>query len=778
MPLTQDNRQIAIETPLGKDVLLLQSATVTEQLGRLFQIEVELLSEKHDVAFDDLVGQNVTLRLNLAGEAKRYFNGFVSRFIQNRDDGNFARYRAVIVPWPWFLTRTSDCRIFQNMTVPDIVEKVFKDAGFSDYENRLTEAYPTWEYCVQYRETDFNFVSRLMEQEGIYYFFVHENGKHTLILADAYSAHEAYPEYSEVVYRPPSDSSPGRECITDWVMEKSVQPGAYALNDFNFETVNVSLLRVSNVSRSHAEADHEIYDYPGEYEEGGEGERYSKMRVEELQARHEVLHAQASAKGMAQGHLFTMADHPRDDQNREYLIVGVSLQMDAGKFEAGGGGESGGFFSCSCTAIDAQTPFRSERTTPKPLIQGPQTALVVGPSGEEIHTDEHGRVKVQFHWDREGQQDENSSCWIRVSQPWTGKGWGSLALPRIGQEVIVEFLEGDPDRPIITGRVYNAESTPPYELPAEKTKSTLKTNSSKGGGGFNEIRLEDKKGEEEFFLHAEKDHEIRIKNDVHEWVGNDRHLIVTNDQVEKVENNRSESVVGEHKEEIGKDRHLKVAGLEAKSVDGTLSLTVKGDVAESFKANHAEEVTQNFYLKANGTVILESSQGVTLKCGGSSVVVDNTGVTIKGSMVTVDGSMVKIASGPGSPAGSGTAGSPETPAAPDAPVEAAVADPGESAQIESERAEQQGRSRDSVQVGAAGAGDEEAEEDETSWISFELKDEDGQPMADEPYKIKLPDGTIREGRLDGEGKARVAGFKNGQCEICFPRIDGEEWRPA
>jgi type VI secretion system secreted protein VgrG len=264
------------------------------------------------------------------------------------------------------------------------------------------------------------------------------------------------------------------------------------------------------------------------------------------------------------------------------------------------------------------------------VIQGPQTAFVVGTAGEEIDTDEFGRVKVQFHWDRYGKVDENSSCWVRVSQPWAGKGWGAINIPRIGQEVVVEFLEGDPDRPIITGRVYNASAKVPYELPANKTISSLKSNTSKGGGGFNEIRFEDKKGEEQVFIHAEKNVDTRVKNDAFEWIGNNRHLVVKKDQVEHVENNRSEIVDADHTEEIGKDRHLKVVGKEAKAVDESLSLTVKGDVIEVFKANHSEQTTADYYLKADN-VVIEALTNLTLKVGSSSIAIEAGGIGIKTS---------------------------------------------------------------------------------------------------------------------------------------------------
>ncbi len=626
MPIKQENRSLAITTALGPDVLAVRSIAVQEELGRLFQISAELSSEDGAIDFDKVVGQNCTIRLQLAQKETRYFNGFVSRLVQAANEGGHAHYRATLVPWLWFLTRTADCRMFQQKSVPDILEEVFKGHGFNDYQLKLSGTYDKKEYSVQYRETDFNFVSRLMEQEGIYYFFEHENGKHMLVLADSASAHKPFAGYEDITFHELQKGAAAREVVTDWTVEKEVQPVAYALNDFNFEKPKASLLSNSNVTRQHGAANFEIYDYPGEYAEHGDGDRLAKIRIEELQSQFETLRGQASARAVASGHSFNLKNHPRDDQNREYLVTNVALHADAGEFASGD--RKGEFFSCNFTVIELHQAFRAARLTPKPIVQGPQTAMVVGPKGEEIHTDKYGRVKVQFHWDRYGKADENSSCWIRVASEWAGKKWGAIYLPRIGQEVIVEFLEGDPDRPIITGRVYNGEAMPPYELPGKATISTLKSNSSKGGGGFNEIRFEDKKGEEQIFMHGEKNLDLNIKNDAFELIGNDRHLVIKKDQIEHVENNRSEIVDADHMEKIGKDRHLKVVGKEAKEVGDSQSLTVKGDVIEVFKTNHSEATTGDYYLKADN-IVIEGMTNVTIKVGGSSIAIAADGIALK-----------------------------------------------------------------------------------------------------------------------------------------------------
>ena len=620
---------------MGDDVLLLRGFSATEALSQTFEFNLDVISAERAIKFEDIVGQNVTIRLNLPDEETRYFNGFISRFEQAAPDpeASFFEYRATMVPWLWFLTRTADCRIFQEKTVPDIIEAVFADLGFTDFEKRLSASYRKWGYCVQYRETDFNFISRLMEQEGIYYFFKHEDGKHTLVLCDSKSSHELFPGYDSIPFRPRADDSAFSRRIDEWTVEQEIQPGKYVHTDYNYLKPKASLLTSSEIARQHAQAGAEVFDYPGEFPEKGDGDQYAKVRMEELAGGFEICSGGGGARGVAVGHKFTLDSHPLTEQNREYLITATSIQASTGGYETSGGGEEE--FSCSLTAIDATVQYRPSRKTPKPVVQGVQTAVVVGPKGEEIYTDKYGRIKVQFHWDRYGKADENSSCWIRVAQSWAGKKWGAVFMPRIGQEVMVEFVEGDPDHPIVTGRVYNDECQPPY-LPDNPTISTVKSNSSKGGGGFNEIRFEDKKGEEQIFVHAEKNQDIRVKNDRFETILNNRHLDVKKDKFEHVANNRNEEVDADHMEKIGKDRHLQVVGKEAKEVGKSLSLTVKDDVIEVFKANHSEQTTADYYLKADN-IVIEGMTNVTIKVGGSSIAIDSTGLKIKAPQIVLQG---------------------------------------------------------------------------------------------------------------------------------------------
>ena len=626
----QDKRVLSIATPLGENVVLLDAISGREDLGRLFRYELELVSNEAAIDTDKILGENVTVRLQLAQDEERYINGYVARFGSAGLKRGLRSYSATIVPWTWFLTRTSDCRIYQNTSVPDVIKDVFDRHGFADYKLRLNETYRVWEYLAQYRETGFNFVSRLMEQEGIYYYFTHENGKHTMVLADAPASHDAM-EGDPIPFYPPQEAESARgPHLSHWQVEREVLPGAVSLADYNFEQPGTSLLVRSMKSLKHAASTFEIFDYPGEYAEHGEGDRYAGVRIDEHHARREVIRSVGNVRRLSCGKLFKISDERSyldpADSNREYLLVGLGIEASEPEDFAGGGG-AGEAFSISMHSIPSAQTYRPGRTTPKPVVQGPQTAVVVGPAGEEIHTDEYGRIKVHFHWDRHGKADESASCWIRVAQAVSGKQWGALYTPRIGHEVIVEFLEGDPDRPLVTGAVYNAANKPPYVPKERATISTFKSNSSKGGAGFNELRFEDKKGEEQVFVHGEKNLDIRIKNDRFETVLHDRHLVVENDKAEHVKNDRSETVDRDHKEKIGRDRNVKVAGKEAIEIAKSRSVTVKDDVAEVFEKNQSTTVTKDLYIKADN-ICIEAMTNITIKVGQSHIAIESGGIKI------------------------------------------------------------------------------------------------------------------------------------------------------
>jgi type VI secretion system secreted protein VgrG len=555
----------------------------TERLGAPFEFELDLVSEDVDIAPSDLLGKTATVSLRLKEGGPRHFNGYINRFSHVGFDGADALYRATLVPWLWFLSRTADCRIFQEQTIPDIVKGIFREHGFTDFEERLSGSYRTWTYCVQYRETDLDFVNRLMEQEGFYYFFEHDEGKHTLILADSYSAHATVSGYEEVPYFPPDDTAASvREHLHEWTIAQEVRPGAFANTAFDFTAPRKNLLANRSNPKGHDLADFEVFDYPGDYTDNADGDTYARIRLEETQAQHERAQAQGNARGLATGALFKLTGYRREDQNREYLIVSTDYLLQSDLFGSAAGTPSAPVYQCDLTAMDAQVPYRPPRLTPRPIVRGPQTAIVTGKSGEEIWTDEHGRVKVQFHWDRYGKRDENSSCWVRVSHPWAGKGWGSVAIPRIGQEVVVSFLEGDPDRPLITGRVYNGDCMPPYGLPGGAVVSGVKSDTHKGGG-YNEISLNDTAGSEKVTIHGQYDMNTTVEHDQTTTVHNNRTDQIDVDDSETVDSNQTIT--------IGSNQSITIGGNRSESVGGSETITIGGHRTET--VNGGETVTVN-----------------------------------------------------------------------------------------------------------------------------------------------------------------------------------------
>jgi type VI secretion system secreted protein VgrG len=580
-------RVMEIVTPLGDGVLLFHTMSAREEMSRLFEYHLDLLSAKPDINLDEILGKNVTIKLGLPDDETRHFNGFVTRFAQGGMHGRYHRYVATVRPWLWFLTRTSDCRIFQEMTVPDIIKAVFADHPSAELKLELTSNYRKWTYCVQYRETDFNFVSRLMEQEGIAYYFRHTEGHNTLVLTDSTSKHTPAAGCKALSYIDPHDVvREDHEHVSSWDYSREIQPGVYVHDDYDLERPSVELKASKTLPRKYKPSDYEVYDWPGEYVEKPHGEQYAAVRIDELGSQFEIARATTNSRALTVGSLLNLEDHPRPDQNREYLVLGAAYEMTFGDYEALPE-QTGSSYKCSFLAMPSGQQFRPQRQTPKPFVQGPQTAVVVGPAGEEIYTDKYGRVKVQFHWDRRGKKDDKSSCWIRVSHPWAGKNWGGISNPRIGQEVIVDFLEGDPDQPIITGRVYNAEQMPPYDLPANQTQSGMKSRSSKGGGpaNFNEIRMEDKMGSEQLFIHAEKNQDIEVENDETHWVGRDRTKTIDHDEMVHVKHDRKEVVDHDELIVIHHDR--------TETVDNNETLIVKGNRRENIVLDHQEKIDGN-----------------------------------------------------------------------------------------------------------------------------------------------------------------------------------------
>lgn len=585
----------------GECPLRLRQLHAREGLSELFEYDVELLSEDDEIDPSSLLGESMTVSVQMpTGDRTRHFNGIVANFAYEGRAEGYSQYRATLRPWLWALTRNFDCRIFQEMDVQKIFEKVCRDThGFADFRFSLTSGYREREYCVQYRESDFNFVSRLLEEEGITYFFEHSEDKHTLVLADSNTAFPAVDGEADIPFRAPGEARVELEHISTWRVGHEVQSGAVVLDDYDFTKPRVDLEGRASVNRNHSQADYEVFDYPGLHWEAADGESLAKIRIEELQAQHRQFTGLCDHRGMAPGRTFNLVEYPRSSENAEYAIVSVEIAVESAEIEQLREGAQNRF-DVRFNAITSDEPFRPQRRTPKPFVRGPQTAVVVGKSGEEIWTDRYARVKLQFHWDREGQSNEDSSCWVRVSQLWAGKTWGGIHIPRIGQEVVVDFLEGDPDRPLVTGRVYNDSQMPPYDLPANATQSGIQSRSTMQGtpDTFNELRFEDKAGEEQIYFHAEKDFERVVENDDILRVGVDK------------KSPGSQSI------EVWKDR---TAEIKTGNDDTTIS-----------QGNHSIGVTA-------GKSKIEAAQKITLKVGASTITIEPAKITLSSPEIAIVG---------------------------------------------------------------------------------------------------------------------------------------------
>lgn len=597
----QGVRHFTITTPLGADKFLLKNFQGEEQISGLFHYRLELISQDDSIDFTSIVGQKVTITIELPGGSDhQYINGVVGRFTQAGKSTRFTTYFADIYPWLWLLTMNTDYQIFQNKSALDIIKKVFSDLGFTDFKDSTTKTYNTREFCVQYGESAFNFVSRLMESEGIFYFFDHSDSTHTLVLADDSSAYLSMPGLDTVQASASGRSWETADAMLESQIEQQVIVGQFKSDDYNFTTPSTDLLATasgSDTSRS-------VYEYPGEYTTASDGETVTSLRLDALQAPGKLLKGTSTCRAFHAGAKFTLANHYRSDANTSYVLSSVSQTGDQDQY------------SNSFEAFPSDTVFHPPQGTPKPRVIGSQTALVVGKSGEEIWTDEYGRIKVKFYWDQSSASDETSSCWIRVAQGWAGKAWGSIFIPRIGQEVVVSFLDGNPDRPLVTGCVFNAQETVPYTLPDEQTKSTVKTNSSKGGSGFNELRFEDKAGSEEIFIQAQKDMNVTVLNNLTTTVTNARSTTVSQ---------KDDSLVVDQG-----NRSIKVnTGNETHSVQGKRDLTITGNETHTNSADFTQNVSGNFTLKVSGNLSIQVSGSVSIQSGTSFDIQAGTALTNK-----------------------------------------------------------------------------------------------------------------------------------------------------
>jgi type VI secretion system secreted protein VgrG len=639
---------------LGDDDLLITRLTGAEGLSRLYSFHLELLAPlDKPVNFEDVLGQGASVAIDVEGGEPRFFNGLVARFAQGARDDTFITYRAELVPQVWLLTKRVQCRIFQHVSVPDILKKVFD--GFK-VAYLIQGAFEARDYCVQYRESDFDFASRLMEEEGIYYYFRHTADGTEMVLANTPDSHDDLPEPKTLVYDEVAGGDRDEGRVTAWEKVQEVRSGKVTLWDHCFELPHKHLEADQKIQESVAvgSVNHklslngtdklELYDYPGGYagrfdgisrggaEQSGEvdkifedNRRTAKLRIQEEAAGAVSVTGASTCRQMTAGHKFTLERH--FDADGDYVLTRVehTASLSDGGYRSGGafGLDYANTFEC----IPAALPFRPARVTPKPTVKGTQTAVVVGPPGEEIFTDKYSRIKVQFHWDREGKYDADSSCWIRVATIWAGKSWGVIHIPRIGQEVVVDFLEGDPDQPIVIGSVYNAEQMPPGELPKHGMVSGMMSRTTPKGGpsNFNGFRADDTKGKEHLTVQAEYDMTTLVKHDDTQTVKNDRTI----------------SVEGKHAETIKKDTSITVTdGNYSHDVKtGTSFVHVKGAVTEHYDTSQETIVKEGIHIASKTAhIYIHMATSIQLHVGDSNIWMDSGGqIAIRGNNIIIDG---------------------------------------------------------------------------------------------------------------------------------------------
>jgi type VI secretion system secreted protein VgrG len=713
----------------------------SEGLSELFQFHIELRTDDEEIDLEAELGQKAGLRIDGEGSGgepvRRYVHGIVQR-VERLGAGVRQRHYAIdLVPVHWYLTKRHQSRIFQqhncaDMSVPGIVRKVFVEAGIPEdsYRFSLQETYAPRDYVVQYRETDMAFISRLMEDEGICYFFEHDADGYRMVIGDGDVAFARTPGQSTIIYRERTGFTPRENHAFELRERREIQMGAVTLDDFDFKRPPLELRATSAADRFNAL---ELSDYPGKYTDRAPGERYARIRLEEQQSGRNTLRMRATVRTLRPGYRFTLSEHPEIRLNGEYLVTHVThvgRQTQSGEAEALTAPELQ--YEAEVSLLPASVTYRPARRTPRPTVLGSQTAIVVGPQTEEIFTDAYGRVKVQFHWDRAGAFDEFSSCWIRVSQGMAGGNYGLIFLPRVGQEVIVDFLEGDPDQPIITGRVYNNDHMPPYALPDAKTISAIRTCTSKGAGGGNEIRFDDAKGKEQVLVYAHNALHLRARGSRFESTGGDAHRTVAKNSRELVKENKHSIVTLDLVEEVR----------------GNKNLYVRGDVKEYFNAKQTTFVNQQYNILNGDGIWLGSDTSITLWCQGNFIKLDASGVTIVGKMVDINSG------------GSASVAAPDSPDMADEPTPAATTEFGHNTRYHQAPSESEPDDHD---------------EKQTSWIEIQLVDDLGQPCPGEAFRIRTPDGKQIDGTLDEKGLARVALRDPGQCQISFPNLDAAAW---
>lgn len=638
------------------DNLLFVGMSADEELGELFRFELQFESKDAGIDLTSLLGSSMTVTLTLEDGFKRHYNGMVCEASQTGvatvDTLVYAQYAVTLVPKPWLLEQIVDCRIFTEMTAPDIIQKLLEESGYTDVKNSLTGNYAQRDYCVQYREDCLSFIHRLMEQEGIYYYFTHDSSKHTMVLADGVGAHAAIDEFKKVPFAAGAGGALGKAAtVATFGAVRGVDGATFKLTDYNPLTPKASLLSSHTSDGNQPTTTHTAFDFPGAHGDANVGQHYASVRAEALTAARSGYHGTTDACGAEAGNLFTLSDYSRKELNQEYLLTATQSYLRGAGHASGSGGHLE--FQCQFRAIPSSIPFRKAIRTEKPKVAGLQTAIVTGSdTDEDIAVDQYGRVQVNFHWNMPDKPNAKCSCPVRVASPWAGKGWGAVSIPRVGQEVVVSFLEGDPDRPLIIGSVYNAANTVPYGLPDNKTQSGIKSRSLLGGtDDFNELRFEDKQGSEDFIIHAQKD--------MHEEVENDHVVTIDHDETVEVKNNQTLTVDNDQTETIKHDRKVTVQN------DDKLDVTANGTttIGQKFKLDAGTEIdlvcgASSITLKASGDIEIKGvnikiTGDATVKMAGQATVDIGAGASVKvhsdammnvegGAMTTVKGAMLTL----------------------------------------------------------------------------------------------------------------------------------------
>ena len=665
------NQEYAIEMygSYDSDDVMLISGIIEGGINDIPVAMIEFVSKDRTLELDTFVGKKMGFSISGADKKIQHFFGTCISVEYKGSESGDAHYFAEIRPWLWFLTRSRNNRIFQSMSATDIVRDILGAYGVSsDLKINTSDKDATRDYCVQYRESDYDFVKRLLEEEGVYFYFEFQDNEAKLVLADNPNTHSPVPIEDALPFR---DDEAGQQLdhLYKWTSKEKIVSGKVSLTDYDFERPSASLEVTSEkTSGNHPYNANEVYDYPGRYRDTQVGEDFSKSQMDAIVAEHQTWSAEGNIVNLWVGQVFDLIDHPRHlysdntfmaTRVKQFFRIDLDVNSQSLLEKAYNFGL--GEFEHTRIVFDAvlkANPFRMPVSVPRPEISGVHTALVTGPSGDEIYTDEYGRIKVQFHWDRLGKKDDKSSCWVRTMMPMAGKNWGTVTIPRIGQEVVVQFEEGNPDRPLCVGVLYNADQMPPYALPANATRSGLKSNSSKGGGGYNELMFEDKKGDELVRFAAEKDFVQNVQNSAHVKVGYDHEKDTTKAAADgdgsmkvEIKNNLEEIVeTGDHTFEVSKgEQTITVKKDKTEKIDGKSALTVKQDRTETFtsgnvtrKLNSGNETTTlksgNLKIDAQaGKIDLKAMQSIKLTVGGSSITVDQKGVTIKGPMIEITG---------------------------------------------------------------------------------------------------------------------------------------------